>query len=110
MLLAATGGGFVFQAIRRMIRTAYWRNPRRQALYEKRMREAHISSMDERQQFLRMKAGHVACQIMTVSLIGIGFLLALLHVEVWVLGLVFSLVVFQWAAGTLAYRILDRRM
>ncbi len=57
-----------------------------------------------------MKAGYVAYQIMTIFLLLIAFILALFRTEVWVIGLIFSLFIFQWVVGTVVYRILEKRM
>ncbi len=59
---------------------------------------------------MRMKAGHVTYQIMTVSLILLAFVLALLRVEAWIIGMVFLLFIVQYAVGTAVYRILENRM
>ena len=109
-MICAIGGGLVFSAIVHTARIAYWQNPKRQDIYERKKQEAHIDSIDERKQYLRMKAGHVTYQIMTFSLLLIGFVLALFRVEAWVIGMIFSLFIFQWVIGTMAYRILEKRM
>lgn len=57
-----------------------------------------------------MKAGHVAYQIMTIFLLLIAFILALFRAEAWVIGMIFSLFIFQWVVGTVVYRILEKRM
>ena len=57
-----------------------------------------------------MKAGYVAYQIMTIFLLLIAFILALFRTEAWVIGMIFSLFIFQWVVGTVVYRILEKRM
>lgn len=109
-LLCAIGGGLALSSIVHMVRTAYWQNPKRQDLYERKQREAHIDSVDERKQYLRMKAGHITCQIMAVSLPLTGFALTLFRAEPWVTGMIFLLFVFQWVTGTAVYRMLEKRM
>ena len=109
-MICAIGGGLVFSAIVHTARIVYWQNPKRQGIYEQKKQEAHIDSIDERKQYLRMKAGHVTYQIMTFSLLLIGFVLALFRVEAWVIGMIFSLFIFQWVIGTTVYRILEKRM
>ena len=109
-MIFAMGGGLALSSIVQTIRIVYWQNPKRQDVYEKKKQEAHINSIDERKQYLRMKAGHVTYQIMTLSLILIGFALALFRVEAWITGMIFLLFVFQWAVGTIAYQILEKRM
>lgn len=109
-MLFAMGCGLAFSSIVNTVRILYWQNPKRQDEYERRKQEAHIDSIDERKQYLRMKAGHVTCQIMTVFLILLAFVLTLFHVEVWVSGMIFLLFIFQYAVGTMVYRILENRM
>ena len=109
-MLCAIGGGLVLSAIVHTARIVYWQNPKRQDIYERKKQEAHIDSIDERKQYLRMKAGQVTYQIMTFSLLLIGFVLALFRVEAWVIGMIFSLFIFQWVIGTTVYRILEKRM
>lgn len=110
ILLWAMGGGLVFSTIVQAVRIVYWQNPKRQDVYEKKKQEAHINSIDERKQYLRMKAGHVTYQIMTFSLLLTGFVLALFRAEPWVTGMIFSLFIFQWVVGTMVYRVLEKRM
>ena len=109
-MICAIGGGLVLSAIVHTARIVYWQNPKRQDIYERKKQEAHIDSIDERKQYLRMKAGQVTYQIMTFSLLLIGFVLALFCVEAWVIGMIFSLFIFQWVIGTTVYRILEKRM
>lgn len=109
-MLLALGCGLAWSSIVQIARIVYWQNPKRQATYEEKKQEAHINNVDERKQFLRMKAGHVTYQIMTFSMLLIAFILALFRVEAWVIGMIFSLFVFQWAIGTMVYRILEKRM
>lgn len=109
-LLFAMGCGLAFSSIAQILRIVYWQNPKRQAVYKEKKQEAHINSIDERKQYLRMKAGHVTYQIMTFSLLLIAFILALFRADAWVIGMMFSLFIFQWVAGTMVYRILEKRM
>ena len=109
-MLFAMGCGLAFSSIVNTVRIVYWQNPKRQDEFERRKQEAHINSIDERKQYLRMKAGHVTYQIMTIFLILLAFVLALFRVEVWVIGMIFLLFIFQWAVGTMVYRILENRM
>lgn len=109
-MLFAMGFGLALSSIIQIVRFLYWQNPKRQAVYEAKKHEAHINNIDERKQYLRMKAGHITYQIMTISLLLIAFVLSLFRAEAWVIGLIFSLFLFQWAAGTMVYRILEKRM
>lgn len=109
-MLFAMGCGLAFSAIVYTARIVYWQNPKRQAVYERKKQEAHINSIDERKQYLRMKAGHVTYQIMFFCLLLIAFVLALFRAEAWVTGMIFSLFIVQWAVGNMVYRILEKRL
>lgn len=104
------GCGIASSMIVQICRIIYWQNPKRQTEYEKKKQEAHINSIDERKQYIRMKAGHVTYQIMTISLLILSFTLALFRVEAWIIAMIFLLFVFQWIIGIIVYRILEKRM
>lgn len=93
-----------------IIRKIYWKDPKRQEAYEAKKREAHINSIDERKQYLRMKAGHITYQIMTFLLLLLAFMLSLFRAEAWIIAMIFLLFVFQWLVGFIAYRILEKKM
>ncbi len=105
-MLFAMGCGLAFSSIVNTVRIVYWQNPKRQDVYQRKKQEAHINSIDERKQYLRMKAAY---QIMTVFLILLAFILALFRAEVWVIGMVFLLFIFQWAVGTIVYRMIEKK-
>lgn len=109
MVLSA-GVGLVSAGVVHLARVIYWQAPQRQAAYQARKREAHINAVDERKQFLRMKAGHIAYQIMLVVLFGLALVLALARAQAWVILMVFLLTVLQWAVGVVVFRILEKRM
>ena len=109
MVLSA-GFGLVSAGLVHLLRVIYWQAPQRQEEYLARRQEAHINAVDERKQFLRMKAGHIAYQIMLVVLFVVALVLALARAEAWVILLVFLLTVFQWAIGVVIFRILEKRM
>lgn len=109
-MLLAMGCGLALSSIVQIGRFVYWKNPKRQAEYEEKKYEAHINNIDERKQYLRMKAGYVTYQIMTISLLLIAFALSLFRVEAWIIGMIFSLFLFQWVVGIMVYRILEKRM
>ena len=66
--------------------------------------------MDERKQYLRMRAGYVTYQIMTLGLLGLAFVLALFRAEAWVIAMVFGLFILQWVIGTAVYRRLEKQI
>lgn len=109
MVLSA-GFGLVSAGLVHLLRVIYWQAPQRQEEYLARRQEAHINAVDERKQFLRMKAGHIAYQIMLVVLFVVALVLALARAEAWVILLVFLLTVFQWAIGVVIFRVLEKRM
>ncbi|MDO4265595.1 MAG: hypothetical protein Q4C63_03915 [Eubacteriales bacterium] len=109
-MIFSMGVGIAFASIVQLLRITYWKNPKRYTEYEAKKREAYINSVDERKQYLRVKAGHVAYQIMTFSLLILSLVLALLRVEAWVTAMVFLLFVCQWLVGIIAFRILAKRM
>ena len=109
MVLSA-GFGLASAGLVHLLRVIYWQAPQRQEEYLARRQEAHINAVDERKQFLRMKAGHIAYQIMLVVLFVVALVLALARAEAWVILLVFLLTVFQWAIGVVIFRVLEKRM
>lgn len=109
-MIFAAGCGMTFASAVHLGRLVYWQNPKREAEYAARKQEAHINLVDERKQYLRMKAGHITYQIMTFALLALAFILALLRVEPWVIGMIFLLYVGQWLLGVLVYRNLQKKM
>lgn len=109
-MIFSMGVGIMAASIVQIIRITYWQNPKRYAEYEAKKKEAHINSVDERKQYLRMKAGHVTYQIMTFSLLILSLILALIRAEVWITAMIFLLFVFQWLVGVIVFRILEKRM
>ena len=109
-MIFSMGVGIMVASIVQIFRITYWQNPKRYAEYEVKKREAHINSVDERKQYLRMKAGHVTYQIMTFSLLILSLILALIRVEVWIMAMIFLLFVLQWLVGVIVFRILEKRM
>ena len=109
-MIFSMGVGIMAASIVQIIRITYWQNPKRYAEYEAKKKEAHINSVDERKQYLRMKAGHVTYQIMTFSLLILSLILVLIKVEVWIIAMIFLLFVLQWLLGNIVFRILEKRM
>ena len=109
-MIFSMGVGIMAASIIQIIRITYWQNPKRYAEYEAKRKEAHINSVDERKQYLRMKAGHVTYQIMTFSLLILSLILALVRVEVWIIAMIFLLFVLQWLVGVIVFHMLEKRM
>ena len=106
----ALGFALLINSLIQLIRILYWQSPKRKAEYEAKAHEAHINQVDERKQFLRSKAGHIAYQIMHVILMELAVVLALLRVDPWVVSMIFLLYIFQWIIGIVIYRFLQKRM
>lgn len=104
------GIGIMVASAVQLIRIIYWENPKRNKEYEEKKQEAHINSVDERKQYLRMKAGHVIYQIMTFSLLILSLILAFIRVEAWVTAMIFLLFIFQWAIGIIVFRVLEKKI
>lgn len=109
-MVFSMGFGLIAASVAQIIRITYWKNPKRQEAYEAKKQEAHINSVDERKQYLRMKAGHITYQIMTLLLLILSLILALIRVDVWVIAMIFLLFVVQWVIGIIVYRILEKKM
>ena len=109
-MVFSAGVGLVMAGGVHLARLIYWQRPERQEEYKARQKQAHIDAVDERKQFLRMKSGQMAYQIMLVVLFLLAFVLALLRVEAWIILMVFLLTVFQWGLGVVLFRMLEKRM
>ena len=109
-MIFSMGVGIMAASIVQIIRITYWQNPKRYAEYEAKKKEAHINSVDERKQYLRMKAGHVTYQIMTFSLLILSLILALIRVEAWIIAMIFLLFILQWLVGVIVFHMLEKRM
>ena len=109
-MIFAMGVGMTAASIVQLLRILYWQSPKRYARYEAKKWEAHINAIDERKQYLRMKAGQVTYQIMTFFLLILSLTLALLRVEAWVIAMVYLLFVLQWLVGVIVFRMLEKRM
>ena len=93
-----------------MIRIIYWQNPKRREEYEAKKRETHINYVDERNQYLRMKASHITYQIMTIALLILSLMLALFRADAWIITMPFLIFLFQYLTGDIIYRVLKKKM
>lgn len=109
-ILASFGFALMFSNLVQLVRVFYWQSPKHKAEYEAKAQEAHINLIDERNQSLRSKAGHITYQIMFFVLLVLEVILALLRVEPWVIGMIFLLFLFQWVIGIVVYRVLQKKM
>lgn len=103
------GVGILSNIAVQIFRHIYWKHPKHQAKYEAKKKEAHINSIDERKQYLRMKSGHITYQIMTFSLIILALLLIFFHAEIWVTIMIVLLFILNWIIGILVFHILEKR-
>ena len=71
-------------------------------------REKYINSVDERKIFLIMKSGSLVYQLINFVYLFVAFVLALLHVEAWVIGIVLGLFLLQTFLGIILYRHFER--
>ncbi|MGO5114757.1 hypothetical protein ACTQ33_06960 [Candidatus Avoscillospira sp. LCP25S3_F1] len=109
-MVFSMGFGVTTTSVAQLIRTTYWTNPKRREAYEAKQREAHINFVDERKQYLRMKAGHITYQIMTVALLLLALVLAVVRADEWIIAMVFVLFLSQWAVGVAVFRALEKRL
>lgn len=109
-ILSSMGIGIMVASALQLVRIIYWKNPKRKQAYEEKKQQAHIDCVDERKQFLRMKSGQITCYVMTFLLLILAFVLALFQAEAWVIGMLFSLFLFQFLFGAIVLRILEKRM
>lgn len=109
-MIFSMGIGLTAGAAAQIIRIIYWKNPKRQDAYEAKKQEAHINRIDERKQYLRMKAGHITYQIMTFLLLLLAVILSVFKAEAWIIVMIFLLFLFQWLVGFITYRILEKKM
>ncbi len=109
-MIFSMGVGIITASVIQVMRIVYWKNPKRQELYEAKKRESYINSVDERKQLLRMKAGYITYQIMTLLLLALSFILAWMRAGAWIIGMIFLLLIFQCVMGVMIYRILQKKM
>ena len=109
-LVFACGFGLSFSSIVQIIRLIYWNSPKHEQEYEARKQEAHINAVDERKQHIRERTGYVTYVVMAITLPILSFILALLHVEAWIIGMVLLIFLFQCVVWTIVFRRIEKRM
>ena len=107
-MLLAGGIGLGAASLVNMLRISYWERPKNREKYELRKQEAHINSVDERKQYLRMKSGHISYQLMCLILFVLAFALALFKAPAWVIAMVFLLSVSQYLLGIAVFHWLEK--
>lgn len=78
MLILALGVGLVFASGVQLFKIYYYEMPQNKDRSESIDRENHINSVDERKIFLRMKAGSLVNQLMTLAYLIIAFVLVII--------------------------------
>lgn len=109
-MIFAMGCGLGFGASAQIVRIMYWRSPKHLDEYEARRKEAHINIVDERKQYLRMKTGHITCQIMGVALLLLAFGLSIFCAEVWTIVMISLLFLGGCVVWTAIFRMLEKKM
>ena len=104
------GFGTVCAESVQLFKYCWWRAPAHKDAYEAKRQEAHINAVDERKQFLRMKAGHIAYQIMLIVLFGVALVLALVKAPAWIILILFVLWIFQYIVGVVMFHHLEKRL
>lgn len=103
-LFYAIGFGLTFASCIQLFKICYYEMPKHKDKLENVNRENHINSIDERKIFLRMKSGSLVYQLMTFVYLFVAFILALLHVEAWIIGIIFGLFLLQTFLGIVLYK------
>lgn len=107
-LFYAMGFGLAFASCVQLLKIYYYEMPKNKEKSENINRENHINSVDERKVFLRMKAGSLVYQLMTFVYLFVAFVLALLHIEAWIIGIIFGLFLLQTFLGIVLYKHLEK--
>lgn len=104
----ALGFSLVFASCIQLFKIFYYEMPQNKEKLENINKENRINSMDERKIFLRMKAGSLVYQLMTFVYLFVAFVLALLHIEAWIIGIIFGLFLLQTFLGIILYKHFEK--
>lgn len=107
-LFYAIGFGLAFASCVQLLKIYYYEMPKNKEKLENINRENHVNSVDERKVFLRMKASSLVYQLMTFVYLFVAFVLALLHVEAWIIGIIFGLFLLQSFLGIVLYKHFEK--
>ena len=107
-LFYAMGFGLAFASCVQLLKIYYYETPKNKEKLENINREIIINSVDERKVFLRMKAGSLVYQLMTFVYLFVAFVLALLHIEAWIIGIIFGLFLLQTFLGIALYKHFEK--
>lgn len=109
-LFFALGFGLAFASFIQLFKTCYYEMPANQIKFENKEKENYINRVDERKMFLRMKAGALVFQVMTFVLLLLAFVLSLLHVDAWIIAIIFGLFLLQTLLSITVYKYLEKKM
>lgn len=101
-LFYAMGFGLAFASCVQLLKIYYYEMPKNKEKLE------NINRVDERKVFLRMKAGSLVYQLMTFVYLFVAFVLALLHIEAWIIGIIFGLFLLQTFLGIVLYKHFEK--
>ena len=107
-LFYAMGFGLAFASCVQLLKIYYYEMPKNKEKLENINREIIINSVDERKVFLIMKAGSLVYQLMIFVYLFVAFVLALLHVEAWIMGVIFGLFLLQTFLGIVLYKHFEK--
>ena len=107
-LFYAMGFGLAFASGVQLLKICYYEMPKNKEKLENINRENHINNVDERKIFLRMKAGSLVYQLMTFVYLFVAFVFALLHIEAWIIGIIFGLFLLQTFLGIILYKHFEK--
>ena len=95
-LFYAMGFGLAFASGVQLLKICYYEMPK------------NIKNVEERKIGLRMKAGSLVYQLMTFVYLFVAFVLALLHIEAWIIGIIFGLFLLQTFLGIILYKHFEK--
>ncbi len=107
-LFYAMGFGLAFASCAQLLKIYYYEMPKNKEKLENINRETHINSVDERKVVVRMKAGSLVYQLMAFVYLFVAFVLALLHIEAWIIGIIFGLFLLQTFLGIALYKHFEK--
>ena len=97
-LFYAMGFGLAFASCVQLLKIYYYEMPKNKEKLENINRENHINSV----------AGSFVYQLMTFVYLFVAFVLALLHIEAWMTGIIFGLFLLQTFLGIVLYKHFEK--
>ena len=116
-LLFGLGGAGVMPGLLMIWKYVHWTSPKNREIYAARMKEERILLHDERKIMLRQRTGWTVYLLMLVVYCQLMLVCALLiTLEVWMpfafyaIWALLGLLAFQWIAGIVIFRYLEKRL